>query len=41
MGTHRRIRFDDLTRYKRAIDAKRLEVLRQLAKESADLGLYD
>jgi excisionase family DNA binding protein len=41
VGTHRRIRFDDLTRYKHDIDAKRLEALRKLTEESEKLGLYD
>jgi len=41
VGTHRRIRFDDLTRYKRIIDAKRLDALRRLTQESEDLQLYD
>lgn len=41
VGTHRRIRFDDLMRYKQDIDAKRLETLRKLTGESEELGLYD
>jgi len=41
VGTHRRVRFEDLMRYKQSIDAKRLEVLEQLTEESEALGLYD
>ena len=41
VGTHRRVRFEDLMRYKQSIDAKRLEVLKQLTEESEALGLYD
>jgi excisionase family DNA binding protein len=41
VGTHRRIRFDDLMRYKRAIDAQRLMTLKKLTEESENLGLYD
>ena len=41
VGTHRRIRFDDLMRYKHAIDSQRLETLKKLTEASEDLGLYD
>lgn len=41
VGTHRRVRYEDLVRYKRAIDAKRLETLKTLTEESEALGLYD
>ena len=41
VGTHRRVRFDDLMRYKHTIDAQRLEALRKLTDESEKLGLYD
>ena len=41
VGTHRRVRYDDLLRYKRTIDAKRVEALRTLTAESEKLGLYD
>jgi excisionase family DNA binding protein len=39
VGTHRRIRFEDLTRYKESIDRDRREVLDELAAESQRLGL--
>lgn len=41
VGTHRRVRYDDLMRYKHAIDARRLETLRMLTETSETLGLYD
>lgn len=41
VGTHRRIRFDDLMRYRRTIDSKRAETLRKLAEDSEALGLYE
>ena len=41
IGTHRRIRFDDLMRYKQRIDADRLQALDKLTEESGKLGLYD
>ena len=41
VGTHRRVRYEDLLRYKRTIDDKRAEVLRALTAESEELGLYD
>ena len=41
VGTHRRVRYADLLRYKRTIDAKRLAVLKALTADSEDLGLYD
>lgn len=41
VGTHRRVRYDDLMRYKHAIDAQRLETLRKLTETSETLGLYD
>ena len=41
VGTHRRVRYEDLLHYKHAIDAKRLDVLKQLQQESEELGLYD
>lgn len=41
VGAHRRVRFDDLMRYRHTIDAQRLETLRKLAEESDKLALYD
>lgn len=41
VGTHRRIRFDDLMRYKHDIDRRRLDTLKRLTEESEALGLYD
>jgi excisionase family DNA binding protein len=41
VGTHRRVRYEDLMRFKRAIDAKRLASLRMLSEESEKLGLFD
>jgi excisionase family DNA binding protein len=39
VGTHRRIRFEDVLRYKEEIDRKRRAVLDELAKEAQDLKL--
>jgi excisionase family DNA binding protein len=39
VGTHRRVRFEDLLRYKENIDADRRKVLDQLAAEAQDLKL--
>jgi excisionase family DNA binding protein len=41
VGTHRRVRYEDLLRYKHAIDARRLNTLRKLTGESEALGLND
>lgn len=41
LGTHRRIRFGDLMKYKQARDAKRREGLKRLTQLSEELGLYD
>lgn len=41
VGTHRRVRYDDLLRYKHAIDARRLETLKRLTETSEALGLHD
>jgi excisionase family DNA binding protein len=41
VGSHRRVRFDDLMRYKRGADRSRLVALRKLTDESVELGLYD
>ncbi len=40
-GTHRRIRFGDLIRYKRQRDADRRGELDKLTQLSQELGLYD
>jgi excisionase family DNA binding protein len=39
VGTHRRIRFDDLMAYKQDIDQKRLQTLEELASEAQELGM--
>lgn len=39
VGTHRRVRFEDVLRYKEAIDADRRKVLDELAAEAQTLGL--
>jgi excisionase family DNA binding protein len=39
VGTHRRIRFQDLASYKRKADAERQKVLAELAREAQELGL--
>jgi len=39
VGSHRRIRFEDVQRYKEAIDAARRKVLDELAAEAQELGL--
>lgn len=39
VGTHRRIRFTDLTAYKQRDDAKRDEALAELTQQAQDLGL--
>lgn len=40
-GTHRRIRFSDLMRYKKRRDAERHRKLTELTQMSQELGLYD
>lgn len=40
VGTHRRIRFDDLMRYRAQRDAERRHHLARLTRLSQDLGLY-
>lgn len=40
VGTHRRIRFEDLIDYKQKRDSQRRQVLSELAAESQDLGFY-
>ena len=39
VGTHRRIRFDDLMAYKRKVDQARLKVLEELAAEAQKHGM--
>lgn len=39
VGTHRRIRLEDLTRYRAAIDAKRQKALGKLAEQAQDLNM--
>ena len=41
VGTHRRIRFDDLMRYKQQLDAQREAALDRLAQLNQEMGLYD
>lgn len=40
VGTHRRIRFDDIILYKKNRDKKRHELLAELTQMSQDLGFY-
>jgi len=39
VGTHRRVRYEDVVRYKQDIDARRREVLDALAAQSQDLDM--
>jgi len=39
VGTHRRVLFVDLMRYKEAMNAKRHEILDELTKQAQDLGM--
>ena len=39
VGTHRRIRFDDLMDYKRRVDQERLKALEELAAEAQKHGM--
>jgi excisionase family DNA binding protein len=40
VGTHRRIRFEDLREYRRRDDLKRLQAADELTQLSQELGLY-
>jgi excisionase family DNA binding protein len=40
-GTHRRIRYDDLMRYKVARDASREQALDELTRINQEMGLYE
>lgn len=39
VGTHRRIRFDDLMAYKQEIDQQRMQALEELAREAQELDM--
>lgn len=39
VGTHRRIRFDDLMAYKQEIDQQRMQALEELANEAQELDM--
>ena len=39
VGTHRRIRFEDVLNYKKVIDNKRRETLNELAKQAQELDM--
>jgi excisionase family DNA binding protein len=39
VGTHRRVRFEDVLRYKEGIDSERRKVLDALAAEAQELGM--
>jgi excisionase family DNA binding protein len=41
VGSHRRVRLDDLTEFRAARDEKRRSVLREMVREAEDAGLYD
>jgi len=41
VGTHRRILFSDLMKYKQQIDEKRLQALQELADQAQELDLDD
>jgi len=40
VGTHRRLRLDDVLAYRRARSARRREALRELSRDADDLGIY-
>jgi excisionase family DNA binding protein len=39
VGTHRRIRFEDLMAYKQEVDRQRLQALEELAREAQELDM--
>lgn len=39
VGTHRRVRYDDLMKYKNDIDARREQTLRELASQAEELDM--
>jgi excisionase family DNA binding protein len=41
VGSHRRVRFDDLMKYKEQRDIKRSQLLQQLIEMSEEAGLYE
>ena len=41
LGTHRRIRFSDLMKYKKHRDAERERALDEIAQISQEFGMYD
>jgi excisionase family DNA binding protein len=41
VGTHRRVKFEDLMRYREQRDARRREKLRELTRVSEELGMYE
>ncbi|MBD2610535.1 MAG: helix-turn-helix domain-containing protein [Nostoc sp. GBBB01] len=41
VGTHRRVKFDDLIKYKQQRNIKRRQLLNELIAESQELGFYD
>lgn len=40
VGTHRRLRLDDVLEYRRARSTRRREALRELSRDADDLGIY-
>jgi hypothetical protein len=41
VGTHRRIRFEDIVQYRGKRSAMRRKILGELTPEAQDLGIYD
>ncbi len=41
VGTHRRVKFEDLRKYKQQRDIKRRQLLDELIAESQELGFYE